>query len=171
MIVKFFYIAFFLILSVLLELFLQSFGLSFPFAAFLLFYCATAFGWQAAVIGAVFGCCGLDLAVGHPYPSALPGFLLSILLSRFWLYKVESDSIFLHFIPGCIIPFFLWGGNILFHWSTFYELPSRLALLLGCSVCGMVFLPFLILVLDTLNEAMGLDLYSNAKLFLDGEKE
>lgn len=170
MAVKFFYITFFLILAVLLELLLQSFSLSFPFAAFFLFYTATAFGWKGAVFAALFACCGLDLAVGHVHPTSLPGLLLTIFLSRFWLYKVESDSIFLHFVPGGIIPLFMWLDNIIFHWSFLYELLSRMALLSGSIVCGMVYLPVLILLLDTLNEAMGLELYVNKKLDLDREK-
>ena len=169
MVIKILYTAFFLILAVLLELLLQSFGLFFPFAAFLIFYTATAFGWKGALFAALFASCGLDLAVGHSHPGTLPGFLLTILLSRFWLYKVESDSIVLHFIPGAFIPLFMWSGNIIFHWSHFYELPGRLALLLGSTVCGMIYLPLLILILDTLNESMGLELYSNAKLDLERE--
>lgn len=170
MTIKFFYTSFFLILAVLLELLLQSFSLSFPFAAYLIFYTATAFGWKGAVCAALFASCGLDLAVGHTHPTSLPALILTILLSRFWLYKVESDSIFLHFIPGGIIPLFACAGNLIFHWSFFNELPGRLALLSGSIVCGMIYLPVLIMLLDTLNESMGLELYVNRKLDLDREK-
>lgn len=169
MIVKFFYIAFFLLLAILLELLLLSFGLFFPFAAFFIFYAATAFGWKEALAAAFFASCGLDLAVGHQHFYSLIGFIPVILLSRFWLYKIRSESIFLHFIPGGLIPLFMWGGRVIFHWSNFHELPTRLALLLGSAVSGMIYLPLLILLLDTLNESMGMTLYTNQKLDLDRE--
>ena len=169
--VKFFYIIFFLVLSVLLELFLQGFGLSFPFTAFFIFYIATSFGWKEALFAAVFASCGLDLAVGHLYFCSMAGFVLTIFLSRFWLYKVRSDSIILHFIPGGIIPLFQWGGNMFFHPARLASFGDRLLLLPGNIAAGMIYLPLLILLLDTLHEAMGMELYANKKLFLDKEGE
>ena len=168
MIVKIFYICFFLIPSVLAELLLQSFSLSFPFAAFLVFYTATAFGWKYALFAAFTASCGLDLAAGEPHFYSLAGFVLTILLSRFWLFKVESDSIFLHIIPGCLIPFIMKGTSFIFHGgSNLQEFLYDLAGLTGSTVCGMIYLPLLILLLDTLNESIALPLYSNAKLELE----
>lgn len=171
MIVKFFYTSFFLILAVIGELLLRSFSLSFPFAAFLVFYTGTAFGCKYALFAAFAASCGLDLAAGEMHFYSLPGLILTLLLSRFWLYKVESDSIFLHIIPGCIIPLFMQAFPLLFRCGgNFHELLFRISGLIGSCVCAMIYLPLLILLLDTLNELMGLPLYSNAKLELQKEE-
>ena len=171
MTVKFFYICFFLILAVPGELFLQSFGLSFPFAAFFIFYASTAFGWKYALFAAFAASCGLDLATGEAHFYSLAGLFITILLSRFWLYKVESDSIFLHIIPGGLIPFIMRGTSFIFHGGTsLHEFLYNLAGLLGGIICGMIYLPLVILLLDTLNESMGLALYSNAKLELEKDE-
>jgi hypothetical protein len=58
---------------------------------------------------------------------------------------------------------------MVFHSSNFHFLSHPLALLPGSIAAGMIYLPLLILLLDTLHEGMGLELYANKKLYLDKE--
>ena len=108
------YLLFFTTFSVMLELILRSFGLYLPLAALFLFYAAIVFGYRAGAAAALLAACGLDFMSGNPHPYTLPAFGLVIALSWFWLNKVESESIFLHVIPGALIPLPAWFCTLLF---------------------------------------------------------
>lgn len=165
---KILYTAFFLTIFSWGELFLWKNGLLFPFTAFFLFYVTGALGWKTALGCGLFAGCALDFVSGNELPAALVLMMGSIAFSCFWLYRVRSDSILLHILPGGGIVLFAWIWSLLEYGSGFWKWGAvyPIALLVLDLFLGMIFLPLLILVLDTLNESLGLPLYSNAKLHL-----
>ena len=93
---KILYSAFFLTLFSWGELLLWKNGLHFPLTGLLLFYIAGAFSWKLALAGGILSGCALDFVAGNVLPIILLQGIAGILLSLFWLYKVKSDSVFLH---------------------------------------------------------------------------
>lgn len=161
------YILFFTTFAVMLELLLRSFGLYLPFAALFLFYASIVFGYRAAGAAALLAACGLDFVSGSPHPWSLPAFALVIALSWFWLNKVESESIFLHALPGALIPFLVWSCRLIFHpASLFRNLSGQLPDAVLASFLCAVLLPLEIYLFDTMNEKLGLNLYTDAKIRL-----
>ena len=155
----------------MLELILRSFGLSLPLAALFLFYAAIVFGYRAGAAAAILAACGLDFMAGNPHPYTLPAFGLVIALSWFWLNKVESESIFLHVIPGALIPPLVWlcilpffPGALLS--NLFAQLPD---IVIASFLCGLL-LPLEIFLFDTMNEKLGIDLYTNVKIRLHNQR-
>lgn len=163
------YIVFLTILCVLAELILRGFGLLFPIAAFFVFYVTTAFGPRPAFAAAILAAFGLDFAGGcgalHPWSFLALSAVIG--LSFFWLHQVESESILLHSIPGAAIPLIVWLLSLVFlaeyRFSSFAEQFPGVIL---ASFLASILLPVMIFLLDTLNEKLGLDLYTDAKIKL-----
>lgn len=164
------YILFFTAFAVMLELILRSFGLFLPLAALFLFYAATVFGCRAAGAAALLAACGLDFVSGSPHLWSLPAFALVIAFSWFWLNRVESESILLHAVPGALIVPLIWLCRLPFF-------PDRLLLnvltqlpdVVTASVVCALLLPLEIYLFDTMNEKLGIDLYTDAKIRLHNE--
>ena len=169
---KILYAAFFLTLFSWGELLLWKNGLHFPLTGFLLFYLAGAFSWKLALAGGILSGCALDFVAGNVLPIILLQGIAGILLSLFWLYKVKSDSVFLHIFPGGVLIVFAWCCALAEYGASFWKWGAvyPVAMLTLSIVPGVLFLPVMILLLDTLNENLGLPLYSNVKLHLrEGE--
>ncbi len=165
------YILFFTTFSVTIELILRSFGLYLPLAALFLFYAAIVFGYRAGAAAALLAACGLDFMSGNPHPYALPAFGLVIALAWFWLNKVESESIFLHVVPGALIPLLAWFCTLLFFPDSLF--PNLFAQLPGVVIASFfcaLLLPLEIFLFDTMNEKLGIDLYTNAKIRLHNQR-
>ncbi|OQA88904.1 MAG: hypothetical protein BWY31_00089 [Lentisphaerae bacterium ADurb.Bin242] len=163
------YIVFLTVLCVFAELVLRSFGLLFPFAAFFVFYAATAFGPRPAFAAAILAACGLDFAggCGASHPWSFLALSAVIGLSFFWLHQVESESILLHSVPGAAIPFLVWLISLVFlSEHRFSAFADQLPGVILASFLASILLPVMIYALDTLNEKLGLDLYTDAKIKL-----
>ena len=164
------YILFFTTFAVMLELLLRSFGLFLPFAALFLFYASIVFSCRTAGAAALLAACGLDFVSGSPHPWSLPAFALVIALSWFWLHKVESESIFLHVIPGALIPLAVWLCRLPFYpASLLSNITSQLPDVVIASFLCAILLPLEIYLFDTMNEKLGLNLYTDAKIRLNNE--
>lgn len=171
--VKVLYTAFFLTISSWGELILWKNGLFFPFMGFFLFYVCGVLGWKTALCWGVLAGCALDLITGNELPGALVNAVFGIAFSCFWFHRVKSDSILLHVLPGGGLVLFAWCWCLFEYGAGFWKWGEifPIALLVLNLFLGMIFLPLLILALDTLNEKLGLPLYSNAKMHLqEGER-
>ena len=166
--IRFVYIVFLTVLSVFAELVLRSFGLFFPFAAFFVFYAATAFGPRPAFGAAFLAACGLDFAGGGAaHPWSFLALSAVIALSYLWLHHVESESILLHSVPGAAIPFIVWLFSLIFlSENLFSSFTDQFPGMILASFLASVLLPAIIYGLDTLNERLGLELYTDAKINL-----
>ena len=165
------YLFFFTALAVTLELILRSFGLFLPLAGLLLFYMTVVFGYKTAGGLALLAACGLDFVSGSQHPNSLIAFSAVIGLSCFWLYRIESESIFLHIVPGGLIPLIAWLFALPFYPGSlfsnlFYQLPG---VIIAAFVCAFL-LPVEIFLFDTLNEKLGFDLYTNAKIRIKSQQ-
>ena len=108
---------------------------------------------------------------GNPHPYTLPAFGLVIALAWFWLNKVESESIFLHVVPGALIPLLAWFCTLLFFPDSLF--PNLFAQLPGVVIASFfcaLLLPLEIFLFDTMNEKLGIDLYTNAKIRLHNQR-
>ena len=165
------YVIFFTVLAVACELILGSLGLFLPMTAVFLFYAAIVFGWRTGIWIAVIASCGLDLASGALLPRHLPGFIIVIALAWFWLNKVESESISLHLIPGALIAPAVWLSILpFFPGSLFTNVFSQLPGVVTAAFCCAILLPLEIFIFDTMNEKLGIDLYTNVKMRLKNQK-
>lgn len=166
--IRFVYLIFLTVLSVFAELVLRPFGLFFPFAAFFVFYAATAFGPRLAFAAALLAACGLDFAgSGASHPWSFLALSAVIGLSYFWLHHVESESILLHSVPGAAIPFMVWLISLIFLSENFFSaFADQFPVVILASFLSTVLLPVMIYGLDTLNEKLGLELYTDAKINL-----
>ncbi|MBO7147274.1 MAG: hypothetical protein J6W81_05955 [Lentisphaeria bacterium] len=154
--------------SVLAELLFRNIGLFFPFCGLFIFYVTTAFGVRYGFLAAFLAACPLDfLGNGAAHPWSMISFSAVIGLSCFWLHRVESESLFLHSLPGAAVPGIIWIFSLLF----FSESPGMVFLdhfpsFLPACFFSALFLPLEIYFFDTLNERLSLPLYTNAKLDL-----
>ena len=165
------YLVFFTTLAVTVELILRSFGLMLPLAAIFLFYAAIVFGYRAGLLAGLLAACGLDFMSGNPHPYTMIAFGLVIALSWFWLNKVESESILLHAVPGALIPPILWVCMLFFFTDSFFaNLIQQMPGVVIASFFCAILLPLEIFLFDTMNEKLGIDLYTNAKIRLHNQR-
>lgn len=150
----------------LLELLLRTLGLFFPFCGLFVFYLAIAFGRNWGIAAAVF--CGLMLDFGgmgasHPWSVLIFGGVAY--LSRFWIHRVESDAILMNFLPGLVIPFLVWILSAFFFSQHFLRvLTEQFPVLFPAAALSSIWLPMMIFLLDNLNAALALPLFTDAGL-------
>ena len=150
-----------------LELQLRNFGLFFPFCAFFVFYAAIAFGtgWGAAAAG--LSALATDLFGGASHPWSFLILLLIVYLASRWLKSAEADSILMNFLPGLSIPPLVWLLSIFFFSNHFFAvLTEQFPVVFPSAVCGALWLPVMIFLLDSLNSKLSLPLFIDAKLNL-----
>lgn len=151
--------------AVLLDVSFRSIGLLLPFTAIVLFYATVVFGPRLTFPAAVLTGLILDAFFGYKLPvSALTG-CLAAALSLFWLYRVESDSLSLHAIPGVILPLLVYLP-LLFFCSGFAGLIRRFPDLLLSALLSAFLLPGMILLMDFCTGFLGFDYYMNGKIRL-----
>ena len=152
----------------ILELLLRNFGLFFPFCALFIFYIATAFGTAWGLLAAVLGAMALDFSgSGATHPWSVLIFAGIVYFAAFWLRKVESDSILMNFLPGLLIPLWVWVLSLFFFSGHFsYVLIEQFPAIFPAAAGSALWLPTMIFLLDTLNSKLSLPLFTDAKLKL-----
>ncbi len=152
--------------AILAESVLSSFGIAMPTLAPLVFYLAVAFGPGSGAFAAIAGGAALDFVLGRETPASAALLLLVAGLAMLWLYKVESDSVLLLAAPGASLPLIAWlphalrsggGGE-----GVAGILSDASCALIAC-ICSALILPAMVLLLDSLNQALELELYTDAK--------
>lgn len=153
--------------AILAEALLSSFGIAMPTLAPLVFYLAVAFGPGSGAFAAIAGGAALDFVLGRETPASALLLLLVAGLALLWLYKVESDSVLLLAAPGASLPLIAWLPHAL-HASAcggggVAEILSDSSCALIACLCSALILPATVLLLDSLNQALELELYTDAK--------
>lgn len=148
--------------AIITEQLFRNIGLFLPFTAMMIFYFTVLYGWRFGfVLGAVTGCI-CDMLCGYSFPVSTLSAFFVVALAVYWLYKVESDSLMLHMVPGIILPFLVYPLSFCFAgWTMFLQLLPALIL---SSLVTTILLPLVILITDTISEHLYLPLYADVKI-------
>ena len=146
------------------ELFLRNLGLFFPCCALWIFYLAIAFGPGWGTVAAVLGAVTLDGMSGAGQIWSLLIFAAVIGCAVFWIRQVESDSALVNLLPGIVIPLLVWCLSVVFFAqhllaTAIEQFPSIFPAMVFCSL----WMPLMIVLLDSINTLLSLPLYTNAR--------
>ena len=166
------YVFLIIFFSTLLELLLDSIGISLPLIAIACFYLAVAHGLWGGLSCALLGGVSVDFLLGREHPFSVLLLLLVIALAMLWLYRLEASSPLLLCIPGALLPFIVWVPWAAPAWvSSIGWLSSLFDCLSGAllaSLCSAILLPLSVMAFDFIGNRLELELFSDAKERVSG---
>ncbi len=161
------YIFFLLFISIFIELFLGSAGIIFPLTALSIFYLSVVYDVGVGLCLATIAGTVIDLLYGRTLIITPFALMIVSASSLFWRQKGELNKIHFQFIPGIMVSiiytlpplainFNAMGGNIIL----FFEMLGNI---IYSAAIGAIVFPVLIVILDSLNSYLKIDLYSKTK--------
>ena len=161
------YIFLILFLSIFVELFFGLYGFIVPFTAIIVFYLTIIYNLRGGIILAIVAGFFLETLYGRTFYISPVMLSLISFCAIFWLYKGTVNNIHLQVLPGGIISFIyifprLIISYLLYESGFWFFLINILILLLTISF-GAILLPITILLLDSINTKLKINLYTTSK--------
>ena len=161
------YIFLLLFLSIFCELLFGSYGIIIPFTAIIIFYLTMIYNLKIGIILAVIAGFLLEILYARTfYISPITLSFISI-FSVFWLHKGVVKGIHLQMLPGGIVSFIYTFPILLINYFLYESgliiFFTNILVLLGAIIFGAVLLPITILLLDTINIKLKINLYADSK--------
>ncbi|MFZ2653315.1 MAG: hypothetical protein WAX69_00220 [Victivallales bacterium] len=159
------YIFLVLFVSIMLEVMLGSANVIIPLTGMSLFYFSMVHGWRIGLFLGFFSGIVVDMLFGREFPVSALGFMGVSGVTAFWLLKGETKDVYLHVIPGVLTGLVSILPVILVYWKDMALCGAGdvFILLLIALASGAFLLPFLIFLLDSVSEWLGMELYRNAR--------
>jgi hypothetical protein len=161
------YIFLLLFISIFGELFFGSYYIIMPFAAVIIFYLTMIYNLKIGIILAIIVGSLLDILYGHTHYISPITLSLVALFSIFWLHKGIVKHIHLQILPGGTISFIyafpLLAINYFLNENGFLMFLINILILLLTIIFGAVLLPITILLLDSINAKLKINLYTCSK--------
>lgn len=164
------FIFFVIFLSVFLEILSGSFGLIVPVSAMAVFYITAVYEWKIGMISALISGVAVDLLYGREIIFTPFFLMLAVVISIFWLYKGETKSLLIHFIPGGVCgalvslpPLLIFSLGPDDGAAGFVRTIHIISQFMFSIVVSALWLPLFLLVVDTLSGWLGLEIYATVK--------
>jgi hypothetical protein len=167
------YIFIIIFLSIFIQVLIGSYGVIVPLTAISIVYISIVYGWRKGIISAIISGIILDILYGRT--TFLSPFTLVIIsiLSIVWLYKSNVEHIQLQAIPGGIAALIYTLPIIAINYYSnehgLYLLFTSFMLLIISILFGAFLLPIFVIVLDSINKMLRINLYSEAQEKLNQE--
>jgi hypothetical protein len=125
------------------------------------------FGWRLGASCAILSGIAIDLLYGRTFFISAPLLAVGALISFFWIYREESRSLFLNaFIGGIIAGIYLMPLSMIRAHSlglSFSSLFQNISNLIFGVVFGILFTPFLIIIMDEFAKKLGCPIFKDAR--------
>jgi hypothetical protein len=161
------YIFLLMFISIFCELFFGSFGIIIPFAAVIIFYLTMIFNLQTGIILAVTAGFLIDILYGRMLFISPVTLSITAFFSIFWLRKGVVSRIHLQMLPGGTVSFIyafpLVIVNYFLYERGFFLFFIDMLIVSSAVFFGAVLLPIVILLLDTVNAKLKINLYTDSK--------
>jgi len=165
--IHFAYIFLILFFSILIELLFGSIGMLMPITAVSIFYITIVYNLKTGIcLGFITGLFINTLYGHYLFPAPLSLIIVSI-LAFIWLHKGVLKNSSLQVIPGITVSLVYSAPPLLISYFAYEQgfmlLFYKLMILLVSTFLGAILLPTMIVILDSINSKIRLNLYQKAK--------